>query len=120
MSDIMKALQDIKAVPAQAVTRFMDDQEMYEKYVGEFPEEQTITRLRKAVEDKDYDAAEKAAHALKGITANLGFLRLTDAAVDMMMELRDGDIEEALKAYQDVEKQYEIHCAVIKAWRAQQ
>lgn len=65
-----------------------------------------MPRLTKAVEAKDYQEAEQAAHALKGIVNNLGFLPLADAAVDMLKELRDGNIDKALEAHQDIQRQY--------------
>lgn len=117
MSDIFTELDQVGAETADALERFMNDEEMYLKYVRNFPEEPTMAKLVKAVEDQDYDAAEKAVHALKGIVNNLGFIRLADAAIDMLEELRDGNIEDALDAYEDVKKQYDIYTKVIIDWR---
>ena len=117
MADILKELDRIGAETEDALERFMDDKEMYLKYVRAFPDEPTMAALTKAVEAKDYDAAEKSVHALKGIVNNLGFLPLADATVDMLAELRAGNTEDALDAYEDVEKEYKRFCGVIEAWR---
>ena len=120
MNEIFKKLDGIGAETGDALERFMDDEEMYLKYVRSFPDEPTMKALVKAVEEKDYTAAEKAVHALKGIVNNLGFLPLADASVDMLEELRDGNIEDALEAYEDVTEQYGIFSEVIKEWRSRE
>ena len=115
MADITEELDKIGAETADALERFMDDREMYLKYVTSFPDEGTMQKLVAAVEAKDYIQAEKSVHALKGIVINLGFLPLADVAMDMLEELRDGSIDEALKSYENVKKQYKIFCDTIRA-----
>ncbi|MDD3217706.1 MAG: Hpt domain-containing protein [Lachnospiraceae bacterium] len=119
MSDIMKILDDIGAETEDALERFMNDEEMYLKYVRSFPEEHSMPDLVAAVERKDYDAAEKSVHALKGIVNNLGFLPLADAAIDMLEELRDENIEDALEAYEDVKTEYRKFTDAINTWKAE-
>lgn len=114
MTKLLEELDRVGAETADALDRFMNDEEMYLKYVREFPDEPTMGKLISAVAAKDYEAAEKAVHALKGIVNNLGFLRLADATIDMLEELRDDNIPDALEAYEDVKKQYEIYTAVIR------
>lgn len=120
MINILDALDDIGADTEDALDRFMDDEEMYLKYVRDFPEEHSMEALVKAVEEKDYGQAEKSVHALKGIVNNLGFQPLADATIDMLAELRDDNIEDALDAYEDVKKEYQKFCGVIKSWRSEQ
>lgn len=117
MTDIFEALDKIGAETDDALERFMDDKEMYLKYVKGFPEEPTMGKLTQNVADKDYEAAEKSVHALKGILNNLGFMPFADAAIDMLEELRDNNIEDALEAFEDVKKQYKIYCDVINNWK---
>ena len=117
MSEILQELDRIGAETTDALDRFLNDEEMYLKYVHDFPEERSMMNLISAVEEKDYVQAEKSVHALKGIVNNLGFIPLADAAIDMLEELRDNNIEEALNEYDDVKRQYDIFCKVIKAWR---
>lgn len=117
MSDIFEILDKLGAETDDAVERFMDDEEMYLKYVRDFPEEGSMKKLIDAVAAKDYDAAEKAVHALKGIVNNLGFIPLADASIDMLEELRDDNAAAALEAFEDVKKEYDRFCAAIKAWR---
>ncbi|SHJ92238.1 Hpt domain-containing protein [Hespellia stercorisuis] len=118
MNEIMIQLDKLGAESADALARFMDDEEMYTKYIREFPDEPTMTRLTAAVENADYEEAEKAVHALKGIVNNLGFLPLADAAIDMLEELRDDNIEDALDAYKDVVEEYQKFTDVIREWRS--
>lgn len=112
-NDILAKLNRLGAETDDALGRFMDDKEMYLKYVCGFPTEPTMGRLVAAVEATDYASAEKAVHALKGIVNNLGFLPLADAAVDMLQLLREGDTEEALEAYGELRTQYRIFTEAI-------
>ena len=114
MSNILEVIQGYNVEVEAALERFLNDKEMYLKYVTEFPEEPTMDRLNKAVAAEDYDEAEKAVHALKGILNNLGFITVADEAVDMLEELRDGEIETALEAYEGLTKEYDKITAVIK------
>ncbi|MDD3411600.1 MAG: Hpt domain-containing protein [Eubacteriales bacterium] len=117
MNTLFPILDKLGAETTDALERFMDDEEMYLKYVRAFPEEPTMARLTAAVAAKDYDEAEKAVHALKGIVNNLGFLPLADAAVDMLESFRDGDVDDALEAWEDVQKQYALFSDAIRANR---
>ncbi|MDY4611342.1 MAG: hypothetical protein SPD11_12095 [Sphaerochaetaceae bacterium] len=116
MNDILRELDGIGAETGDALDRFLDDREMYLKYVRNFPDEPTMPALVAAVARCDYSAAEKAVHALKGIVNNLGFLPLADASVEMLLALREGQVDEALDAFEDVKKQYRRFCDVIHAW----
>lgn len=117
MNEILGTLDKLGAETTDALERFLDDEEMYLKYVREFPEEPSMGALVAAVEKEDYVQAEKSVHALKGIVNNLGFLPLADAAVDMLSELRDDNLEDALEAYDDVKEEYEKFCKAIISWR---
>ena len=119
MNEIFDALDDIGAETEDALDRFMDDEEMYLKYVLDFPEEPTMDKLVDAVANQDYEQAEKSVHALKGIVINLGFTPLADASMDMLEELRDENIDSALDAYEDVKTEYDRFCKVINEWRNQ-
>ena len=117
MNEILTRLDEIGAETEESLERFMNDEEMYLKYVCSFPEEESMGELVSAVEKGDYLQAERSVHALKGIVNNLGFIPLADAAVDMLEELRDNHLPEALEAYQEVQKEYDNFCRVIKKWR---
>lgn len=118
MNEIMTILDKMGAETEDALERFLDDEEMYLKYVQDFPNEGSMGKLKAAVGAKDYDAAEKAVHALKGIVNNLGFLPLADAAIDMLEELRDGNIEDALEAYEDLTVEYDRFTEAINNWKS--
>lgn len=117
MASILEELEDLGAETEDTLERFMGDEDMYLKYVRNFPDEPSMGRLEKAMEAKDYAAAEKAVHAMKGVVNNLGFLPLADATVDMLSELRDGNIEAATEAYGDVQDEYRRFCDVIEEWK---
>ena len=118
MADIFERLDDLGAETEDSLERFMNDEDMYLKYIRSFPDEPSMSVLRKAVDDKNYEQAEKSVHALKGIANNLGFIPLADVTVDMLAELRAGNIEDALDAYDDVVEEYEKFCKVINEWHS--
>lgn len=118
MNEIFDQLNRAGAETESALKRFLDDEEMYLKYVRTFPDEGSMGNLIQAVENKDYIQAEKSVHALKGIANNLGFIPLADATVDMLEELRDNNISEALEAYENVRTEYDKICKVIMEWRS--
>lgn len=117
MEKMFSELDSIGAETTDALERFMGDAQMYEKYLSRFPQEVTMEELRQAVAAKDYVTAEKKVHAFKGIVKNLGLVPLADHAVDMLEELRDGDLKAALEAYQGLEESYKIFCQVITKWQ---
>lgn len=113
MDEFLDALDEAGAETEDTIERFMGDEELYLKYVKSFPEEPNMGRLVAEVEEKDYAAAEKYVHALKGIVLNLGFLSLADASVEMLMSLRDDNVDEALEEFERVKEEYGKICEVI-------
>lgn len=90
----------------QAINRFMNKQEMYEKFLVRFTNDKSYGELKAAIEANDCDAAFRAAHTLKGVTANLAMDSLTKAASDTTEKLRAGNIEEAKELMQQVDVEY--------------
>lgn len=64
---------------------------MIEKFLGRFLEDDSFALLIKAVESGNRDEAFRAAHTLKGISANLGFKRLFLSASRLTELLRADD-----------------------------
>lgn len=118
MSDIIEQLDAIGAASDEALERFMEDRHLYLKYVRSYPDDASFNALVAAVEAQDYAAAQKSVHALKGLAGNLGFTSLADAAIDMLAELRDDNLDDALAAYEDVVREQRRYCDVIETWRS--
>ncbi len=95
------------------ISRFMDDDVIYTKFLSRFPDEDRITPIKEAAAAGDNDALLRTAHKLKGVSANLGMGELSAKAEKIVSKLRnnvydglDGDIA-------DTEKEYDIICRAI-------
>ncbi len=77
-----------------ALERCFGDEEFYLELVRMVPGEANFTRLEEAVAKKDLAAGFDAAHALKGVLANLSLTPLTETA---------GQITELLRSRTDTD-----------------
>ncbi len=78
------------------------------KFVNMFLKDTNYGELVKTLEADDTEGAFKAAHNLKGVSANLAFSELTRAASDITEALRSGNLEEAKKIMPGVKEKYEL------------
>ena len=91
---------------------------LVEKFVRKFPEDQSYAELVAAMSAGDHDTAFRAAHTLKGVTANLSFTRLSTSASALTELLRapaDTIPPEAAPMLETVTRDYEAAIAAIRA-----
>ena len=102
--------QDIyknESAPYETVLRhFNSNQKLLHTFVLKFPNDAVYPSLLNDMQEKDYDAALNSAHSLKGICANLGFSRLSDAAAVMVRFFRAKQIEDAVRQFENVTREY--------------
>lgn len=60
------------------MARFINNEEMYMKFLDKFFEDDSISRLHTALEGNDLKGAFEAAHTLKGVAGNMGLTPLFD------------------------------------------
>ena len=72
---------------SEAKSRLMNDR-LVEKFMLKFPGDDSMATLRAAVAAGDIEASFRAAHTLKGVTANLAFTELQAAASALTEQLR--------------------------------
>ena len=90
-------------------------EERVTRYLGMFLKDDSFALLQSSMEKDDMETAFRAAHTLKGVTANLSLTRLQQAAGALTEDLRNGhDIPHAKVAYPDVAACYEATVAVIR------
>ena len=80
--------------------RFMEDEELLISCLDQFVEEDELQKLKECLDKKDYDEAFEVAHALKGVTGNLGLIPLYTATCELVESLR-------AHVYTHVEEQFE-------------
>lgn len=81
-------------------------------FVLRFKQDGSFEALKTALKNGDTDTAFRAAHTLKGVSANLGFTALYNAVSQITEALRNGDIVRAKGLFPNLAEKYGI---VIKA-----
>lgn len=74
----------------EVLARFSGSRRLVERFVNKFPADKTYEELKQAMDEKDYEKIERAAHTLKGVCANLGFSSLQEKSAQMVMAVRQG------------------------------
>ncbi len=88
--------------------------EIIKKFLLKFPEEKNYGALVAAVECGDAEEAFAAAHAMKGVVANLSFPKLHEALAELTEQLRPGTETPDKALLQVVVKYYEEIVDVIQ------
>ncbi len=86
--------------------------DMVKKFVKKYLADPTFADLEKAVEQKDWEAAFRGAHTLKGVAQNLGFERLYQASFALTEAMRGN---KPLEDKSLLEKVKQENDAVLKA-----
>lgn len=82
-------------------------EKMLEKFVHRYLEDGSFQQLQKAVAEKDWETAFRAAHTLKGVAMNLGFTNLGKTASELTEALRGGKELKDMNLLAAVEKAQE-------------
>lgn len=85
--------------------RFMMEK-MIQKYVLKFIEDPNFLLLKQSLESNDEDEAFRAGHTLKGVCANMGFLKLEKLSSQITELLRHHEVDKAQKLFPDLESEY--------------
>lgn len=82
------ALKELGADTAGGIARCAGDEGFYLKIVTMALADPGFDQLREAIEAGDLDTAFERAHALKGVTGNVGLTSLYDPIVEVTEDLR--------------------------------
>ena len=89
------------------------------KFIAKFLDDGSYPELCQAMEQGQTEEAFRAAHTLKGVSANLGFDRLTASSGELTELLRgrtDGIPTEAVPLLDMVRQDYELTADAIRAY----
>lgn len=78
-----------------AIHRCNESEEQYALYLVMFYDDDTMRQLSDAIAVGAWDDAFTAAHALKGLAGNLGFLPLMHSIAQLVIMIRGGRISDA-------------------------
>ena len=87
--------------------RFCSDENMLRMFVMSFPDDSTYQNLEAAVDALNYTEIESHAHALKGVSANLGFNKLQNACSEVVLCVRQQKLENIPPSFQRVKEAYQ-------------
>ena len=97
-----------------ALNRFMNKENLYEKFLLRFSSDPNFSLLVDSVNNNNKEEAFNAAHTLKGICLNLGFSQLTEDVVNITEILRAGKLEGTDELFSKIQTTYENTVAEIK------
>lgn len=70
------------------LSRFMNKEELYERFLIKFLDDNNYSKLIKALEEKNYEEAYVGAHTLKGVAGNLGITDVFNCTVDILAKFK--------------------------------
>lgn len=93
MKDKSLQLINIGVDVAAVVKRLGGDEDLYYRICSKFITDNNHQLLRQSIDKEDYKSAETFAHTLKGVAANLGFLRLEQVCENILNLLRSNALD---------------------------
>lgn len=102
----IKALELRKTDVQGAVKRMGGDEQLYISCLVMFMSDSALSQLNEAVELKQWDNAFTAAHALKGLAGNMGFIPLMHSTGQLIIMIRGGRIKEIGEYMSQVNSDY--------------
>ncbi len=89
-----------------AIRRFSGDETLYISCLRSFLQDATMQELNEAILMQAWDDAFTAAHALKGLAGNMGFVPLFHATSELVVLIRSGRIKEIGQSSQQLRNVY--------------
>ena len=113
--NLLNALSEIVVDVDGTISRFMNNSEIYIKFLARFPDEDRITPINDAVANHDYEKLLSAAHKLKGVSANLGMNELSSKAAEIVTKVRHNIIDGFEEDAAEVKRLSDLICETIKS-----
>lgn len=110
----LKECYDETGSPYEESVARLGNEAMLKRFVLKFLNDPSFGELEKALAEKDGETAFRAAHTLKGICMNLGFIELYKVSAELTEALRDKDTEGKEDMFSAVKIQYDRLTAAIK------
>lgn len=100
---------------SELLHRFSNDGRIM-KFLGMMLTDNSFPMLKSAIEQKNQEAAFRAAHTLKGVALNLGLSHLSNSASELTEVLRSSclDTEKSNLLFEQVSKDYDNVISCIK------
>lgn len=100
----------------EVMARFMNNEGFYARILKKFLEDQSYGQLKNALDTGSTEEAFRAAHTLKGVSANLGLQNIYTLSSEITEQYRHGDadmkiVDEKMKK---LDEQYSMAFDIIK------
>lgn len=92
----------------------MNMKPLYKKLLEMFVRDPNFALMQAAIEEGDCPKAYEYAHALKGVTANIGFRHLWEPLIRIMQEMKEEHIEQVRDQLVPLVERYNDTCRVIR------
>lgn len=89
------------------LNRFLNNEELYKKFLFKFPDQINIEDLRDKIYNEQYEELISIAHVLKGVTGNLGLTPLYNCFTEMVCDLRNEEYDNIQTLYEKIVDYYE-------------
>ena len=103
------------------VEKLLPSVSLINRFIKKFLDDGSYSELCHATEDGKREAAFRAAHTMKGISANLGFSKLLSSVSELTELLRaEADVipEEAFRLMEEVRTDYDLTAGAIRDYLA--
>lgn len=106
--EIRAELAEVGLDCGEMISRFMDSEDMFLRYFKKFfgAADGVVKELKAAVESGDLTEIEHKAHALKGLSGNIGLNNVFSPANKIVGNLRAGKTDEYRSDFESLEKAY--------------
>lgn len=116
---IKKDLEDAGVDFERTMERFMNNEAFYLKFLKRFPADPNFQALKEALEKQDMETVERAAHTLKGVSANLGLDPVAFHLSEIVRAVRSNECGGLGEMFEKVQEQYLIFTGIIEKIPAQ-
>lgn len=111
---MFETLKNIGCDVEGALGRFMNDDELFIECLQLFMNDNNFEKLEQAIARKNYTEAFEAAHSIKGVSGNLGLLKLFNATSSLVECFRKEVFKNTDEYYSEFKKQLNITKAAIE------
>lgn len=108
MSDLMERLKAYGADTVGAMSRFLDDGDLYASCFEIFLEDACFAKLGNALAAQNYAEAFDCAHTLKGVAGNMGLTPIYHAICSLVEPLRAKTYDNLDGLYAEIMRQRQI------------
>lgn len=107
MKQLLSRLETYGADIKGIMERFVGDEELYETCFYSFLNDPSFQGIGSALKEENYEQAFECAHALKGVSGNLGLVPLYNDISNLVEKLRAKDYVGLEPLYETVMKDFE-------------